>query len=97
MASEHDPQEVRFTEHAEEQLVLRELDRAQVIAVALAPEQVVYPAGKPPIAQSRVTFKGKPALLRVAFTDQDNTRLIITVYPTTQFERYWNKETDNAD
>ena len=89
--------QVRFTAHAEEQIVLRELDPEQVIAVALRPEQTVYSSGRLPIAQSRITHKGQPALLRVVFADEDDIRWVITVYPTSQMGRYWQEESPDEN
>ena len=92
MADEID---VQLTAHAAEQIVLRELDRELVITTARSPEQIVRSESKPPVAQSRISFKGRPALLRVAFRDEDRTRWIITAYPTSQIERYWLEEPDD--
>jgi hypothetical protein len=89
MGSEID---VRLTAHADEQIVARELDRELVIETARAPEQIVRSESKPPVAQSRISFKGQPALLRVAFRDEGNMRVIITAYPTSQIDRYWLEE-----
>ena len=83
---------VEFTAHAEEQIAARKMDRAQIIAVATAPEQVVSEPGKPLVAQSRIQFKGKTFLLRVAFHDEGDVRLVITVYRTSQVRRYWQEE-----
>ncbi len=88
---------IQLSGHAEEQILERELDRDQVIAVALAPEQIVYPANKPPVAQSRFLLNNKQYLLRVAFRDEGDTRIVITVYPTSQLRKYWKKETGHEN
>ena len=88
---------IEFTAHAEEQLTERELDREIVLTVAREPEQIVYVENKPPVAQSRITFKGRSALLRVVFSDIDDTRWIITFYPTSQITRYWQEEVQDED
>ncbi|MBN2472887.1 MAG: DUF4258 domain-containing protein [Anaerolineae bacterium] len=83
---------VRLTRHAEKQIVVRRLDRDQVIAVALNPEQIVEAVGEHPVAQSQIEYAGQKALLRVVFHDNVDVRLIITAYPTTQIDKYWQKD-----
>lgn len=80
---------IQLTHHAETKIAMRGLDREEVIRVAREPEQIVYPPDLPPLAQSRIREKGKLYLLRVAFRDQDDTRVVITVYKTSQVRRYW--------
>ncbi len=88
---------VILSQHAMEQIAERGLNPQQVIDIAAAPEQIVYPDALPPIAQSRITIDAKIYLLRVVFRDdvQDGEaiRLIITAYRTSQVEKYWQDET----
>ncbi len=86
--------EVRFTQHAEDQIAGRALDRDEIIAVVRAPEQIIYAEDRPPVAQSRVRYKGKQFLWRVPFNQVGNTRWVITVYRTSQIKRYWQEEID---
>lgn len=86
--------EVRFTKHAEGQIADRELDREEISAVVRAPEQTVYSEDRPPVAQSRVMYKGKQFLWRIPFAQVGNTRWVITVYRTSQVKRYWQEKTD---
>jgi hypothetical protein len=86
--------EVRFTKHAEDQIAERELDREAIIAVVRAPEQIVYLENRPPVAQSRVRYKDKQFLWRIPFDQVGNTRWVITVYRTSQVERYWQERAD---
>jgi hypothetical protein len=88
---------IRLTRHAEGQIVARRLDRDAVIAVALHPEQVIESPAEHPVAQSRILFEGRTVLLRVAFHDNVDVRVIITAYPTTQIEKYWQKESLDED
>ncbi len=83
---------VKFTDHAEMRLVQHKLDREQVIAVVLAPEQIVSLPDEPPIAQARFLIEGKQYLLRVPYRDEGDTRWVITAYSTSQVKRYWLKE-----
>lgn len=73
-----DDLEVRLTAHAERRITARKLDLAQVVAVALAPEQIIEEAGRLPIAQAHIVFKDRPALLRVVFRDEGGVRVIVT-------------------
>ncbi len=82
---------VRLTLHAEEQIQVRGLDRDKVIAVALAPEQIVRTEGKPLIAQSRFWRTDRQYLMRIAFRDEVETRVVLTVYITSQVRKYWQE------
>ncbi len=87
---------IELTLHAEKRIAVREMNREQVIQVALMPEQVVTPEGELPIAQSRITFMGKEALMRVVFYDDEEVRWIVTAYITTQVKRYWQEESEET-
>jgi Domain of unknown function (DUF4258) len=78
-----------FSDHAEKRIDYRELSREQIIQVAAEPEQIIEASDVPAIAQSRVTEHGKMYLIRVAFRDEGETRLIITVYRTSKISKYW--------
>jgi hypothetical protein len=88
---------IELTSHAEKRLAVRKIDRQQVIGVALAPEQIITKEGELSVAQSRITFMNKEALLRVVFDDEDETRWIVTAYITTQVRRYWQEESEQDE
>jgi hypothetical protein len=83
--------EVRLTDHAEKQIQYRELDRQLIFEIALNPEQMIEEPDLPPIAQSRVSQDGKMYLIRVAFRDEGDIRLVITVYKTSKVSKYWRE------
>ncbi len=87
--------EIHLSEHARRQIEARKLSQEQVIAVARSPEQMVDREGELPVAQSRITFLGRPALLRVAFRDEGEVRLVVTAYPTTKIAKYWQVEDED--
>jgi hypothetical protein len=86
--------DIEFTQHAEQRIAGRKLDRAQIVEVARAPEQIVRRENRPPVAQSRVMINNKQVLLRVPFEDYGDTRLVLTVYYTVSIKRYWQGELD---
>lgn len=81
--------EIRLTRHAELQLQERNLSGAQVVAIATQPEQIIEEAGVPLIAQSRVMIDSQLYLIRVAFRDENNIRIVIAAYRTSKLEKYW--------
>ncbi|MBZ0289603.1 MAG: DUF4258 domain-containing protein [Anaerolineae bacterium] len=83
--------EVRLTGHAEMQIKYRELDRQLILQIALNPEQIIEEPDVPPIAQSRVTEDDKMYLIRIAFRDEGDIRLVITVYKTSKVSKYWRE------
>jgi hypothetical protein len=87
--------EIRISSHARQQIIARKLTIEAVIAVAQSPKQLVEVEGELPIGQSLITFLGKPALLRVAFLDEDQVRLVVTAYPTSKIQKYW--QVDDED
>ncbi|MEO8611796.1 MAG: hypothetical protein ABI690_28110 [Chloroflexota bacterium] len=83
--------EIRLTDHAEKQIAYRELGQQQIIQIALNPEQIIAEPDLPLIAQSRVIEDGKIYLIRIAFRDEDQIRLVITVYKTSKVSKYWQE------
>lgn len=83
--------EIRLTDHAKKQLAYRDVSQNQVIAIALSPEQIIEEPDVPPIAQSRVIEDGKTYLIRVAFRDEADVRVVITVYKTSKVKKYWQE------
>ncbi len=82
---------VELSDHAKQQIQKRKLSQRLVISVALQPEQIVEETDELSVAQSRITFLDKKALLRVFFRDEGDVRIVITVYPTTRVKKYWKK------
>jgi hypothetical protein len=80
---------IQLSNHALRQIVARKLDPEVVRRAAGSPDQIVEQEGELPTAQTRIVFRGKPALLRIAFRDDDEVRLVITAYATTKIEKYW--------
>ncbi|MBZ0279921.1 MAG: DUF4258 domain-containing protein [Anaerolineae bacterium] len=83
--------EVQLTDHAKKQLAYRDVSQDQAIAVALSPDQLIEETDVPSIAQSRVIEDGKTYLIRVAFRDELNVRIVITVYKTSKVKKYWQE------
>jgi hypothetical protein len=83
--------EIRFTAHANQQLAFREIDRELAVQVARQPEQIIREPDIPPVAQSRFVEAGKTVLVRVAYRDEGDVRLIITVYKTSKIAKYWQE------
>ncbi len=83
--------EIRLTDHAKKQLAYRDVSQNQVIAIALSPEQIIEESDVPSIAQSRVIEDGKTYLIRVAFRDEADVRVVITVYKTSKVKKYWQE------
>lgn len=77
-----------LTRHAQDQLAERNIPLPLVQSVLESPEQIVEERGMS-VYQSRVEIDGKTHLLRVVTNDRTNPVIIVTVYPTTQINRYW--------
>ena len=79
---------IRFTDYAEKRLQRRSLSLETVIAVLEQPEQITEERGRK-VAQSRYrTESGKEHLLRVVIEENDD-KLVITVYDTAKVQKYW--------
>jgi hypothetical protein len=89
--------DVRLSTHAEQQIVERNLDREQVIAIAKNPEQVIHGEDQLPVAQSRVVIEGKQYLIRVVYRDENELRLVVTAYRTSQVRKYWREESQDEN
>jgi hypothetical protein len=86
---------VELSDHAKQQIQKRKLSQKLVVSVAHQPEQIVVETGELSVAQSRITFLDKSALLRVVFRDEDDVRLVITAYPTTRVKKYWQEQNED--
>ena len=83
---------IRITGYCEGRMVARKLDRAMVEQVIRSPEQIVPDADDPKrqIHQSRyLDNKGVEKLLRIVVEEKDDEIVAVTVYPVSQFKRYW--------
>ena len=86
---------IRVTDYCLNRISARRLDVNFVEEVIRSPEQIVQDDDDPNrrIYQSRfVDTKGKTKLLRVIVEENKDEIVGITVYPASQFERYWKDE-----
>ena len=85
-------QPVRITNYCEGRIIARKLDRNLVEQVIRSPEQVVPDDDDPnrQIHQSRFRDdEGRGKLLRVVVEENEDEIVAVTVYPVSQFKRYW--------
>jgi hypothetical protein len=83
---------VRITNYCEGRIIARKLDRNLVEQVVRSPEQVVPDDDDPnrQIRQSRFRDgQGREKLLRVVVEENEDETVAVTVYPVSQFKRYW--------
>lgn len=80
-----------LTKHAQDQLAERNIPMSLVQSVLERPEQMVEERGMN-VYQSRVEIAGRTQLLRVIVNDRMNPIVVITVYPTSQINKYWRKD-----
>lgn len=80
----------RLTGHAEEELARRMIPRELLNSVLENPQQVVPEYGGRKAYQSKLDFGGgKIYLLRAIVNDWVDPAAVVTVYRTSQIERYW--------
>ena len=81
-----------WTQHAEERLHQwneeRGVTRSEVEHVVMTPDQVVPGHGEAQVAQSR---RG-PGLLRVPYVEEDDERILLTLYWTSKTDKYWDTD-----
>jgi hypothetical protein len=83
---------IRITGYCEGRIIARKLDRNLVEKVVRSPEQIVPDAGDPnrQIHQSRFRDdQGVEKLLRIVVEENKAEIVAVTVYPVSQFKRYW--------
>ncbi len=81
---------VRWSQHALDALVDRDIDRAEVDRALAAPEFIV-PDVPPREVLMRRYFDvglGQQMLLRVVVEDAVNERVVVTIYKTSQLRKY---------
>lgn len=84
-----------FSIHAEEQILVRGLDKMEVIQVLTNPQQIIYSSLESGIAIFQSIFeKDRTYLLRVFVNIETQPKRIITVYQTSKISKYWNYEAD---
>ena len=83
---------IRITSYCDGRIVARGLDRKLVEQVIRSPEQIVPDDDDPKrqIHQSRFRdAKGDEKLLRIVVEENEDEIVAVTVYPVSQFMRYW--------
>lgn len=83
---------IRITDYCVGRIVARKLERKLVEEVIRSPEQIVPDADDPnrQIHQSRFRDeKGLEKLLRIVVEENKTEIVAVTVYPVSQFKRYW--------
>lgn len=83
---------IRITHYCDGRIIARKLNRNLVEKVIRSPEQIVPDADDPKrqIHQSRFRDdKGVEKLLRIVVEENKAEIIAVTVYPVSQFKRYW--------
>ena len=85
---------LKFSKHAEEQMVRRSLERSIVESVLLKPEQVVMDENDEDIAiyQSIVEDGDILFLYRVFVNTKVQPNVIVTLYKTTKIDKYYENQ-----
>lgn len=79
----------KFSKHAHEELVRRDIALAEVESVLAAPGQMVPEHGGIVCYQSQTTCDGKPCLLRVMVNEAAEPKVVVTIYRTNKISKYW--------
>ena len=83
---------IRITDYCDGRIIARKLDRKLVEKVIRSPEQIVPDADDPnrQIHQSRfLDDQSVEKLLRIVVEENKAEIVAVTVYPVSQFKRYW--------
>lgn len=84
----------RLTDHAHEEMALRQISEEEVATVLAAPEQIEPVREGREVYQSRIQLGGPPKiyLLRI-FVDVDREPPeVVTVYRTRKIAKYWRTD-----
>jgi hypothetical protein len=82
----------KFTRHAEEEMLRRQIPRELVEAVLEKPDEIVDEYGDKKAYQSQLNLgSGKIYLVRVIVDDAAEPKSVVTVYRTSKIERYRRK------
>ena len=81
--------EVIFSKHAKEQIEIRKIPLEVVMKVLADPQKIIIEEGKK-ICQSIIKFDNEGEyLVRVFVNIKRNPNIIITVYRTSKFDKYY--------
>jgi hypothetical protein len=80
-----------FTTHALKQIRDRKVSKPLVKRMLHDPGQIVSDKEGNPVAQSRYSdqMEGKEMLLRVFYSREQGVSRVLTIYQTSQIEKYW--------
>ena len=84
--------EYRISQHAEDELIIRDIPRKLLDEVLQNPGQIFREAGRPTVFQSRLSPFGthrNEMLLRVVVDESRSPNVVVTVYLTSKVEKYW--------
>jgi hypothetical protein len=82
----------RFSKHAREEMVRRDIPTQTVESILKNPQQVVSDATGKRVFQSKIDFEaGKTYLVRVVMNEESDVPVVVTVYRTSKAEKYWRK------
>ena len=81
----------KLSDHAKEQIKVRDIPSEMVLEVAVNPEQTYNNDIDETVCQSKVTFGEKNYLLRVFANFTENPPVIISVYRTSKIKKYWRE------
>lgn len=79
----------RISRHARSRMRLRGISETEVDAVMNAPDQIVPEDEGRYAYQSKLTSGGRTILLRAIVVDDVFPAVAVTVYTTTQVDKYW--------
>lgn len=79
----------RVSQHAQQQMALRGIPNQTVDAVMQSPGQIVNEAKGKKCYQSPWNNNGVRFLLRLIVADDVTPAVIVTVYYTSQIDKYW--------
>jgi len=85
------PMQYRLSYHAQIEIERRSIPLTLVESVLGNPQQIILEREGRKVYQSKIDFgNGKIFLLRVIVVDSIEPALVVTVYRTSQIEKYWN-------
>ena len=79
----------RLSRHAQEQMAARNISGQSVDAVMQSPEQIVGGQSGRKCYQSRYKRGASEFLLRLMAADDTTLAVVVTVYYTSQIDKYW--------
>ena len=77
---------------AKKKLERRGIPREWIEETIKFPEQIVDGYGGRKVAQKKYVIEDKEYLLRVVYEEEEELNVVVTVYRTSQVERYWKEE-----